>query len=91
MSEALEAMHEEEALGKAYDLRLMVRLWRWVAPYRWQVGATLALIQDLPFTYLHVFPFSVRPDAAAARLPGQQRPEVIRERAIAFDVDTPAC
>ena len=44
MSEALEAMHEEEALGKAYDLRLMVRLWRWVAPYRWQVGATLALI-----------------------------------------------
>ena len=37
-------MHEEEALGKAYDLRLMTRLWRWVAPYRWQVGATLALI-----------------------------------------------
>ena len=44
MSEALEAMHEEEALGKAYDLRLMARLWRWVSPYRWQVGATLALI-----------------------------------------------
>jgi threonylcarbamoyladenosine tRNA methylthiotransferase MtaB len=43
--------------------------------------ATLALIQDLPFTYLHVFPFSVRPDAAAARLSGQLRPEIIRERA----------
>jgi ATP-binding cassette subfamily B protein len=44
VSEALEAMHEEEALGKAYDVRLMLRLWRWVAPYRWQVGATLGLI-----------------------------------------------
>ena len=43
--------------------------------------ATLELITDLPFTYLHVFPFSVRPDAAAARLPGQLAPEVIRERA----------
>jgi threonylcarbamoyladenosine tRNA methylthiotransferase MtaB len=30
--------------------------------------ATLALIDGLPFTYLHVFPFSVRPDAPAARL-----------------------
>ncbi len=31
--------------------------------------ATLTLLHALPFTYLHVFPFSVRPDAAAARLP----------------------
>jgi threonylcarbamoyladenosine tRNA methylthiotransferase MtaB len=43
--------------------------------------ASLTLLHALPFTYLHVFPFSVRPDAAAARLPGQARPEVIRERA----------
>ena len=43
--------------------------------------ASLALIQDLPFTYLHVFPFSVRPDAPAARLDGAVPPEVIRERA----------
>src|SRR5438309_9228307 len=33
--------------------------------------ASIALLRALPFTYLHVFPFSVRPDAAAARLPGQ--------------------
>ncbi len=39
------------------------------------------LVHALPFTYLHVFPFSVRPDAPAARLPGQLPPEVIRDRA----------
>ena len=43
--------------------------------------ASLTLLHALPFTYLHVFPFSVRPDAPAARLSGQQAPEVIRERA----------
>ena len=32
-------------------------------------GASMALVRALPFSYLHVFPFSVRPDAAAARLP----------------------
>lgn len=30
---------------------------------------TLALIESLPFTYLHVFPFSLRPGTAAERLP----------------------
>jgi len=45
--------------------------------------ASVTLLRALPFTYLHVFPFSVRPDAAAARLPGQLAPppEVIRDRA----------
>lgn len=43
--------------------------------------ASHTLLHALPFTYLHVFPFSVRPDAPAARLAGQVRPEVIRERA----------
>lgn len=38
-----DALHEEEVLGKAYDARLMARLWRWVAPYRGQVAATLLL------------------------------------------------
>ncbi len=41
---ALEAMHEEEALGKAYDARLLLRLWRYVRPYGWQVALTLALV-----------------------------------------------
>lgn len=43
--------------------------------------ASLTLLDALPFTYLHVFPFSVRPDAPAARLSGQVPPDVIRERA----------
>ena len=43
--------------------------------------ASVALLRALPFTYLHVFPFSVRPDAAAARLSGQLPPVVIRDRA----------
>ncbi len=43
--------------------------------------ATLTLLHALPFTYLHVFPFSVRPDAAAAKLPGQLTPVLIDTRA----------
>ncbi|PYO41580.1 MAG: hypothetical protein DMD33_12785 [Gemmatimonadetes bacterium] len=43
--------------------------------------ATLALVDALPFTYLHVFPYSERPGAAAARLPEQVAPPVVRERA----------
>ena len=41
---ALEAMHEEEALGKAYDARLLMRLWPYIWPYRWQVLLTLGLV-----------------------------------------------
>jgi ATP-binding cassette subfamily B protein len=44
---ALEAMHEEEALGRAYDARLVGRLWRYVAPYRGQVALTLAMVAPL--------------------------------------------
>ncbi len=37
--------HEEEALGKAYDARLMRRMLRYLGPYRWQVaGAVLLLV-----------------------------------------------
>ena len=43
--------------------------------------ATCALVEALPFTYLHVFPFSVRPDAPAAKLREQLPAEVVRERA----------
>ncbi len=43
--------------------------------------ATLDFIAALPFTYLHVFPFSVRPDAPAARLAGQLPGAAVRERA----------
>lgn len=36
--------HEEEALGKAYDARLMKRLLRYVRPYRWMVAVAVALL-----------------------------------------------
>ena len=39
-----EALHEEEALGKAYDLRLLRRLWQYVRPYGWQVIVTIAMV-----------------------------------------------
>jgi len=43
--------------------------------------ATLDFVAALPFTYLHVFPFSVRPDAPAAKLAGRLPEAVVRERA----------
>ena len=53
-SSAHEAMHEEEALGKAYDARLLARLWHFVAPYRAQVTLTLALV--FPIFFLELAP-----------------------------------
>src|SRR5438067_1288387 len=37
-------IHEEEALGKAYDSRLMKRLLTYLRPYRWQVAVALLSI-----------------------------------------------
>lgn len=42
---------------------------------------TLALVESLPFTGLHVFPWSERPGTAAARLPDRVSGAVARERA----------
>ncbi len=39
-----EAIHEEEALGKAYDGRLLLRLWPFVRPYRALVAVTFGLV-----------------------------------------------
>src|SRR6266576_1044094 len=36
-------LHEEEALGKAYDSHLMRRLLKYMKPYRWRVGLALEL------------------------------------------------
>jgi ATP-binding cassette subfamily B multidrug efflux pump len=36
--------HEEEVLGKAYDSRLMKRLLKYLAPYRWKVALALGSI-----------------------------------------------
>ena len=40
----MSAQHEEEALGKAYDSRLMRRLLQYMKPYRWRVLLALALV-----------------------------------------------
>jgi ATP-binding cassette, subfamily B, multidrug efflux pump len=37
-------IHEEEALGKAYDSRLMKRLLQYMGPYKWRVMFALALV-----------------------------------------------
>ncbi len=44
-------------------------------------GATLALVRALPFTYLHVFPYSPRAGTAAERLAGSVPPAVAGQRA----------
>lgn len=43
--------------------------------------ATMQLIESLPFTYLHVFPYSVRPGTPAERLPGHVHSATIAGRA----------
>ena len=44
---AREGLFEDEALGRAYDARLMARLWHYVAPYRLQVATTLLFVVPL--------------------------------------------
>jgi threonylcarbamoyladenosine tRNA methylthiotransferase MtaB len=43
--------------------------------------ATRSLVDELPFSYLHVFPFSSRPGTPAERLQPAVPPDVIRRRA----------
>jgi threonylcarbamoyladenosine tRNA methylthiotransferase MtaB len=44
-------------------------------------SATMALVERLPFTYLHVFPFSLRPGTAAERLRPAVDHRITTERA----------
>jgi threonylcarbamoyladenosine tRNA methylthiotransferase MtaB len=44
-------------------------------------AATRRFIEDRPFTYLHVFSYSVRPGTRAALLPGHVPGEIIKRRA----------
>ena len=44
-------------------------------------AASVALIERLPFTYLHVFPFSLRPGTAAERLAGHVQSSIANRRA----------
>lgn len=43
-AEVERAFHEEEALGKAYDARLLRKLWPYLRPYAWAVAAAIALM-----------------------------------------------
>jgi threonylcarbamoyladenosine tRNA methylthiotransferase MtaB len=45
-----------------------------------EFGETRRMIEELPFTYLHVFSYSARPGTAAAEQPGQVPVTVARER-----------
>ncbi|MFO7652954.1 MAG: tRNA (N(6)-L-threonylcarbamoyladenosine(37)-C(2))-methylthiotransferase MtaB [Candidatus Krumholzibacteriia bacterium] len=45
-----------------------------------EFAATLAMVGDLPFTYLHVFRYSPRPGTVAAALPGRVHAELTTER-----------
>lgn len=47
---------------------------------------TLSFIESLPLAYLHVFPYSQRPGTAAATMPGQIQPRVLKERAEALRI-----
>jgi len=40
-------LHEEEALGRAVDSRLLAGLWPYVAPYKWLVVVTIVLVFPL--------------------------------------------
>jgi len=42
--------------------------------------ATRRMVEDLPFTYLHVFTYSARPGTPAAEMPNQVPVQVARER-----------
>ena len=43
-AEAERVFHEEDALGKTYDTRLLRRLWPFVRGYRWQLLVAMALL-----------------------------------------------
>ncbi len=43
--------------------------------------ATIAFIRELKLSYLHVFPYSMRPNTSAAKMPGHLSSEVVKRRA----------
>lgn len=46
-----------------------------------QFAHTMRLLEDLPFTYFHVFPYSRRSGTTAAKMVGQMTPATIKQRA----------
>ena len=81
---ALDAMHEEEELGKAYDTRLMARLWHYVRPYRWQVALTLALV--FPIFLMEIAPaWIIKTGLDRVILPGAESGQEGRAAASSLD------
>jgi threonylcarbamoyladenosine tRNA methylthiotransferase MtaB len=46
-----------------------------------EFASTLQFIESTGLNYLHVFPYSKRPNTAAEKMPGHLAPEVVKERA----------
>jgi ATP-binding cassette subfamily B protein len=85
---ALDAMQEEEALGRAYDARLLARLWRWVRPYRAQVALTLAMVA--PLFVLELAPAWIVATGLDRLIAPGQVPGVRSLPALAWLLDPPA-
>ncbi|MBL0225613.1 MAG: tRNA (N(6)-L-threonylcarbamoyladenosine(37)-C(2))-methylthiotransferase MtaB [Geobacteraceae bacterium] len=47
-----------------------------------EFNETLRLVEDLPFSDLHVFPYSSRPGTKAAKMPGQVPANTVKQRAV---------
>jgi threonylcarbamoyladenosine tRNA methylthiotransferase MtaB len=47
-----------------------------------EFNESLRLIEDLPFSDLHVFPYSSRPGTKAAKMPGQVPSNIVKQRAV---------
>jgi len=47
---------------------------------KFEFGQTESLVSELPFSYLHVFPFSPRAGTLAEKMSGRAEPEAVRER-----------
>lgn len=71
--------HEEEELGKAYDGKLLLRLWPFVRPYRRQVWATLLLF--FPIFLLELAPAWVVKVGMDLVLPAATAPGPVPETA----------
>lgn len=45
-----------------------------------EAAETIQFIKDVGLNYLHVFPYSKRPNTAAARMPGHLDPSIVKQR-----------
>lgn len=46
-----------------------------------EFASTIAFIERIGLSYLHVFPYSLRPNTAAARMPGHLAQDIVKKRA----------